>query len=261
MGHSRVGRLPRSKKWNQLFDLLGAEARVPPRPIDLASATLQAIQDDLQRAIQDANTARAVWLLTQLPIAAGTPAYIDALAKLGLDFETSPSLGQLSSSLLAITTKYDKEAGPHSDLAELATIAVAESVTDALGPSLPSLFAASPDDVKKALSQLNTKVQFGKLARSFFARFTKKILSYYLSRELPRHVGAGQSFSNISRYQEFDGDLQTHCYQAAKIVEEFSGGWHSKHQYLGTLTPENANKYLAYSIKKIISELKLGGSD
>jgi hypothetical protein len=48
------------------------------------------------------------------------------------------------------------------------------------------------------------------LARDFFARLTQKTLEYYISRELPNHVGPGTPIPSIGSQIEFRAALQRH---------------------------------------------------
>ncbi len=134
-------------------------------------------------------------------------------------------------------------------------------MTAAIGPSLPNLFSDA-GDVRAELSKLATKNQFGDLARDFFARLTNRTLEYYLSREIPNHVGPGRTFANFDEQSAFRAALSRHCQEASLIVEEFAGGWFSKSQFKGTLTPAAAQGFADYALKKMRDELRArGGGD
>ncbi|MEY4949643.1 MAG: hypothetical protein RL698_1854 [Pseudomonadota bacterium] len=60
MGHLRLGELPRTRKWNDVVELVKSEAN-----IDLvAAAALDAAEKGLHKAADDEGLNRALWLLT-----------------------------------------------------------------------------------------------------------------------------------------------------------------------------------------------------
>ena len=55
MGHIRLGRLPRTKRWNEVVELIGGSASSAA----VASATLDAAEGDLARAASDPGVLRS----------------------------------------------------------------------------------------------------------------------------------------------------------------------------------------------------------
>jgi hypothetical protein len=80
MGHIRLGRLPRTRKWQQVVALLGSAAE----QAEIAAATLAASKRGLEGAAQDPALVQSFWLLTQLPLCARRPDFVDALKKVGV---------------------------------------------------------------------------------------------------------------------------------------------------------------------------------
>ncbi|MCC7106900.1 MAG: hypothetical protein IT307_17340, partial [Chloroflexi bacterium] len=66
MGHIRLGELPRTRKWNQVVELIQQDGDAA----SVASAALDAAEDGFMEASKDEGVARVTWLLTQLPLAA-----------------------------------------------------------------------------------------------------------------------------------------------------------------------------------------------
>src|SRR3954454_24542595 len=91
MGHIRLGRLPRTRKWQQVVDLLEAGAGVE----DVAAAASEAAERALRRCAREPGFSHAFWLLTQLPLAAGEKDFAARLRKLGLSVSPNPSLGRV----------------------------------------------------------------------------------------------------------------------------------------------------------------------
>ena len=146
--------------------------------------------------------------------------------------------------------------GGRTDLGEMAQLAAAESLSVVVGQDLPSLFAPTPADTKLAIGRLAAPNRFAFLAREFFARLTTRYLDYFLSRELSNHVGPDRHLRSIDDHTAFNAALDQHCREAARIVEQFAGGWFSKTHFEGGITPEKARNFAYVSFKKIQSELR-----
>ena len=82
-------------------------------------------------------------------------------------------------------------------------------------------------------------------------------LDYYLSRELSKHIGAGERFRDDAARSQFDDALDRHCREASRIVEAFAGGWYGKNVYQGDgLTPDAIRRFAPVVFKKIRAELR-----
>jgi hypothetical protein len=66
MGHIRLGRLPATKKWQQVVALLSDGASLE----QIAGASAEAAEISLGHAQHDPALVQSFWLLTQLPLAA-----------------------------------------------------------------------------------------------------------------------------------------------------------------------------------------------
>jgi hypothetical protein len=115
--------------------------------------------------------------------------------------------------------------GGRTDLGEMAQMAAVESLTATVAPTLPSLFRPEPEDVQRAIGRVASGDRFAALARDFFTRITQRILGYFLSRELSKHIGDGGRFVDDHARSQFDRALQQHCKEASSIIEQFAGDW------------------------------------
>ena len=88
MGHIRLGRLPATKRWQQVVALLSEGASVE----QIAGASAEAAQSSLKHARDDTAVLQSFWLLTQIPLAARSPDFPHSLQRLGLGIGVSPSL-------------------------------------------------------------------------------------------------------------------------------------------------------------------------
>jgi hypothetical protein len=248
-----MGTLPKTRKWQQVINLLrlGAELET------VASSAAEAAEAGLRNASDDPAFLHAFWLLTQIPLAARGPAFADDLRRLGLQVPDEPSLIDVTSAFTGAVDQHARARGGRTDLGEMAQMAAVESLTAVTAPGLPSLFGPEPLDVQRAMGRLAGGDRFSALARDFFARLTQRSLDYYLSRELANHIGVGERFRDDAARARFDDALERHCREASRIVEEFAGGWYGKNVYQGPgLTPDAVRRFAPVAFKKVRSELR-----
>lgn len=223
VGHIRLGRLPKTKEWEEVIELLRARAPLS----SVARASAEAAREGLRQAETDPGLAESFYLLAQLPRVArsetlgGVDEELRALSK----SETLIDLGAAFAG--AVDARLDGNRR-RSDVGEIAELSAIETLMDVVGRRLPSLIAAEPGNVRRALAGFEPKYQFAKLARVFFARFVERYLAYYLSRELAAHVGPGGRFAGVEDHSAFNDGLRRHCYEASAIVEAYAGAWRSK---------------------------------
>jgi len=154
------------------------------------------------------------------------------------------------------------QSGGRTDLGEMAQMAAVERINREVGKRAASLFGTTPDDVRAAFHALAVTKQFNTFARDFFARLTNRSLDYFLSQTLSTHIGEGRRFATTTQKAEFSKALETHCREASKIVEEFSGSWLSKTNWeQGGIDRKHAEGFSHVAMKKIVSELKEGAKD
>ncbi|HEX5050425.1 MAG TPA: hypothetical protein VFZ65_01505 [Planctomycetota bacterium] len=254
MGHIRLPHLPRTRRWREVIDLIGSSAGTAAA---VASATLDAIDDKFVSSSADAGLVRAFWILAKLPDAARSGTFVQELRDLGVSVSPNPTVAELTAAVAgAIDTHLDSHR-QRTDFAEMALAATVESIARDLTQRTTTLF---PDaaDVPREIAKLGTEVQFGRLAQSFFARFTERCLRYYVDRELPRHVGKGRRFKTLADQKEFSRALELHCQQASEIVEAFAGGWWSKARHERDLSETRTARFVSYALRKVRDELRRG---
>lgn len=255
MGHIRLGLLPRTRAWKEVVGLIVAGADVS----QVATATINAAEKAFSFVLNDEGYTEAVWLMTQLAIAAKQENYREHLAGIGVHLPDKSTVADIATAL-SDTLDRKLATGRSSDLAEIAQRALIGAVVSHLSPKLPSLFPADAADVHAALASLSRQKEFGELSRSFFARLTNESMGYFLSKTLATHLGEGQRFATMNQVAQFEDALQTHCREASVIVEKFSTDWFSKHRFEegGTISRESSNGFASYALKKMKDELKAG---
>jgi len=177
MGHIRLGELPRTRKWDEVVELIKRDGDAAT----VAAAALDAAGKGFKQASEDEGLGRATWLLTQLPLAARDPDYLARLRAIGLSVEGAPGLIELVAAFTDAVDDQMRRAGDRTDLGEMAHMAAAETLTKMLGERSRSLFGTAPMDVQRELAALATTKQFGTLARDFFARLTRRYLTFFLT--------------------------------------------------------------------------------
>jgi hypothetical protein len=255
MGHIRLGALPLTRKWAEVVALIAGGARAG----QIANAAIRAAERDLSAAGEDQGLVEAVWLLSQLPLAARSEDFPEALRGCGLTISESPSLMEVVGAFADALDSRLAKGGGRTDLGEMAQTAAAETIAGEIGSRTHSLFGTSPEDVRAAFRELATVKPFGAFARRFYARLTTKVLDYFLSRALAGHTGEGRRFTTLAQQDAFTRALETHCGEASVIVETYSGEWLSTTRWeKGDIARADAARFASYALKKLLSELKEG---
>jgi hypothetical protein len=180
MGHIRLGDLPRTRKWSQVVGLIAGGAGT----VQVANATINAADSGLIFAAKDHGVVETIYLLIQLPLAARTDHFAEALRQHGLNVSDSPGLMEIVSAVTeAIDAKMLNCKG-RTDMGEMAQMAAVETLTEVIGGRVQSFFGTTTEDVQHAFSKLATTNQFSVFATDFFGRFTNKCLDYFLSKAM-----------------------------------------------------------------------------
>lgn len=256
MGHTRLGKLPRTRRWGEVVALIAGGASTA----QIANATIHAAEQGLSGAAKDVGVVETIWLLMQLPHAARTDNFVEALDECDLSVSDTPSLMEIVAAVTEAIDARMPNCRGRTDLGEMAQLAAGETLTATIGQRIENLFGPTTADVQHALAALATSKQFSSFAKAFFARFTTKCMTYFLSRTLADHLGDGQRFTTLAQQAAFIQALDTHCHEAAYIVERFSGDWYSKTKWetKGQLTQEAIAAFTGGAMKKLIAELQQG---
>lgn len=258
MGHTRLGYLPRSRKWKEVIGLIVAGAGAD----QIANAIIRAAESGLMAAAHHTGLVEAFWSLTQLTQAAREQDFAAGLRSRGFNVPDNPSLPAI---LSAVSQNIDK-AMPNNrgrtDLGEMAQSAAIEVTNQIVTGKASSLFGATAQDVQRAFRDLGTEKNFSGLGKQFFGHLTNKVLQSYASRECANHIGQGQRFANLAAKAAFDDAMNTHCRQASVIVQRFTGDWQSKQNWknkdTGGITRKHVEGFAHQAMKKMVAELKEG---
>ena len=78
-----------------------------------------------------------------------------------------------------------------------------ETLVGVVGQRMSGVLGFSADDVRREFADLASVRRFGAFMRRFFARFTELYLDYFLSRQLPHHLGEGNRFATTAQQAAF----------------------------------------------------------
>lgn len=258
MGHMRFGLLPRTRKWREVVELIAVGADVP----QIADATIRAAEAAFSYVTDDCGYNQAVWLMTQLGLAAKDKDPVGYLRTQGVNIPDDTSVAGI---VVALTEAFDKHSatkGGHKGLGDLAHRALVDAVVNRLETKLQqqSLFNLQAEETRWALSEFRKEKEFGQLSRAFYSRLTRECMNFFLSQTLATHLGAGQRFVTTNQKAQFDNAIETHCHEASVIVERYSGEWFSKHHHLenGYISRNSIEGFASYALKKMTDELKMG---
>jgi hypothetical protein len=228
-------------------------------PSQIAAATIEAAKGGVNRAANDNGVIDTFWLLTQIPLAARQEDFSGAMQRLGLSVPKSPTAFDVLAALSQAIEQSVVARRERSDFSEIALAAAQEALSELCVEETRSLFAASPEEIRNSFRKYSTSTQFRRLARVFFKGFTARYLKTFLSRELSNHVGATEKFEDVRQHSGFNEALDRHCFETAKIVEEFAGGWFSKTNFERGIDRDAVRSFLHVALQKIAEQLRREG--
>ncbi len=270
MGHQRLGTIPKSKPFAQVVAMItggiggtggAAGGSILGDVENIAAATLAAAETGLNQARNDAGLCDTFYLLTQLVLAARDEAnWRGEFAKLGITLSDDAGMFEFASEMQSAIQDRLDERNAYSDIAEMARKSAVDAVNSLAGPHATSLFGTGPEELRDAVRTLSTKKGFAELGRTFFGGILKQYLNFYISKETPNAVREGR-LNGVDGLREFESALERHCYQSAKIVQEFCGDWYSKTEWREGIDPQNTSRAVAFAIEKLQRELAQQGGD
>ncbi len=255
MGHQRLGRLPKTRRWTEVVDLLDAS---PEQTAVIAYRTARAAERRLRALANDPSLIHCFWLLVRLTWAARGRDFVADVGRLGLRADpTGPTIAFIAhvSDVVRPEVSRHPESGPFG---ELASLALRRTLSETVGQSTPSLFGSTVDELRQAFRDHSTQPRFGTLARRFFGDFLARTLRYFVDKELGNHVGPSHALTDVERAAEFKDALDTHARQTARIMEGFAADWYSRHNWesQGEISGEEAGRFVGQALRKLRDELR-----
>ncbi len=254
MGHIRLGRLPKTKEWRRVLEVLEAPGLTAA---DLATATAAAAADRFESLQRDLSIGECVWTLVRIASASKSSDFAAELNDLGIDVNrASTGLGFVAE-VGRVVQKRIYELRQPSVFAEMAALSLKDVLAERVIEQAKSLFGTTLADVQSACSRFGTDKGFGEAARAFFARFTARTLQFFTDKELSNYIGDNKPIKGVSAARQLNLDMERFCRESALIVEEFASGWYSKQNWLTNRAIDRSLTldFMYYALKKLQMEL------
>jgi hypothetical protein len=260
MGHLRVGRLPKTKKWRDIVAQIASLPRGNPDVSILVRNTAAGVNSRLDRLEHDSAIRESFSFLLKLAYAGGEANPIEALSQYGIQINGVPTAVKLTR-LLREAVEIDRDASP--EYTYIALSAAADAIFHWMRKTPEQTEPLFPESrshelvFNEKLRELATGSEFCDLSRVYFARLTEKYLRYFLEREASSVLGtveAKQQFdSSLSAYFE---QLGRHAFETSKITESFAAGWFNKNCSQGFPRQKQIEAFLSHSFDKLKEELR-----
>jgi hypothetical protein len=258
VGHERVGRLPRTKKWRKIVaELAGLPTTTITVP-QLASSTIECVRARFLEIHKDTGVQAAFEFLVGLAATGRTDDLSSEWSKFPIDFTNDPSPLRIAQAL-RIWVNGRQESLEYRSIAE-------RSATDAIATwysrqgNQGDLFGSS-GDAESVWGRASDGAGFCELSRLFFAKFTERYLNYFLERE------ASAALPTIEDRERFRDQLHQHvdqvsqhAFETAKITQSFAAGWYNRHVLRGRPSRGEVERFLSIAFGKIREELLREGS-
>lgn len=261
MGHTRLGEIPKSRKWKDVVAFMTNAEFVSSNPVFrdevemIAVRTLDAAETGIEKALDDLGLRYSFYLLTQLALASREDNWEKKLTENQINVSRLNSTFELITEIQTAIDDYIFENGRATDISEMAQQSIGETISKLVEPKANTLFGSGKEEIQSAIKSLSTKKGFADLGQKFFGHFMTHYLNFFLSRVTAAQVGTGR-FRSVEDVTKFNQVLQTHCEQTAKIVRDYCGEWYSKTEYMKGIDLENTSEFISVALKKLKSELK-----
>lgn len=263
MGHTRLGRIPTTRRWREVVEIFSSATSstdLSPHSetiSQLATSTARASSEALQAGIKDGGLAFIFYVLTQLALSARRPAPRQALAAFGINLPANPTNVDLTVEVHRLIDQHFRNAGHKSDVAEMAQLAIGETLANYFRGRPRDLFSPSEAQLLSDLHHLGTQRTFGEVSRTFFSNFMSRMLGFYLSKfVLPG--GRQRLVNSAEELTRFNDALRQHSYQRAAIIHQFVEKWFTKTAFEKGIDPRNTRRFVAYACKKLQAEFLQG---
>lgn len=252
MGHSLIGKLPRTKEWDEVSRMIsdGADAT------QVADATLKAAELAMAWVQNDAGFREAIWMLTQLGVSATKEHPLAHLAQYGLVRQEANSVVDVVADLCNSFEQAMSESRERSDFGEVSRRALAGAITGYLNKRLGGLFEPSSQQIESVMKEMRKPAVFAQVYQSYVGGLTNKSLGYFLSRELAKHLG--HRFQTANQKRQFESAMRTLCHESSEIVKKYGAEWFAKHLKAegGDISRQSAEGFGWYGMQKMRAELR-----
>lgn len=265
MGHVRLGKLPRSQKWQDVIALLGDGGTSAQA---LAEAVANAAIADLEKAANNKTLVAVYQMLVDIPQAAKEKDFQAALKKIGIDVPPNPTLDHVAMGMAKAIDAISAANGPRTDLGTMAKESAISTFLEMSDNASQTLWGSTTDDMQSGIASFTNTERFGEFSQRFHADLSHRILNYHLDRQMPRHVAATERFPTIADMSVFQDGLRKHCMESSMIMRTFARDWLGK-QYASQpkdgsrpkMDGKKSSGFIYVSMNKMAKEQRQRGKD
>lgn len=255
MGHVRLGKPPATRKWRQVVELLGAHELAIA---DIAAAVERSADRSLATAVRDPGFVESFWLLLKLPQALAAEDRQGELDALGIRVPADAGIADLTAGFEEAFERFrQRSAVGFTDLAFIARDAAIAALAGLTHERGPGLWRPSAEDERTTIASFASTTRFAELAQTFFTNVLRGHIRYFLDREIPRHIGAGDALASVADAEYFDEAVRRHCRETTIIMRAFAKDWLGKNHFHleNDITRDHAAALAAHAFTKIRTEL------
>ena len=253
MGNIRFGKLPRSRKWTQVRYFL--KENKPPH--EIAAAALLASENRLHKVLNDQGFQHAYAFLLEFITEFNSPSFFESTASKPLRITNNASFLELTSSLSRHLSNRLSRFEVSTNVSEMANLAVIETITAIVRKGHENLVETNALTAQGIIQDFYTKNNFAGISREFISRFLSRYILFFLSKELPLHVGDGRRFTNTNEHSDFVFEIKTTFHKYAQTSDKTNKEWAYWDDAM-VRSPRiwnNAAPLLKYSFTKLFVEL------
>ena len=258
MGHIRLGILPKTRKWQEISQMIAGMYASETEIADIAQQTVQNVRSQFRHIEQDNGVLSAFQFLVSLAVVSREEKPQVRLLELGIELPEDPTPFSFAKSVSAyVATKMDS-----CEYGEIAQQAARDAISIWYNENQPptlNLFE-SLEDPFEVWRKAGNGTGFCELSRLFFAKFTQRYLEYFLERV------ASAALTSVDKRIEFGQQLEKHvdkislhAFETVKISQSYAAGWFNKWAAEGIPNEKKIKGFLSYAFGKIRDELQLEG--
>ncbi len=259
MGHTRIGRLHRSKKWKDVVKAFCLNADFA----QIASMVLDAADKDFtrERLSQDASYLKAVELLVEMGVGAQNNNFVEHMREVGIELSEHPSVQELNYKLgQAIDDAGWRQDSLKTELGEFAKYALLSTVSqvakDVVAQDIPGLIQRPPAEIFRSFGK---QVNIVAMNQNFMAKVMSGAMNAYLANIIPNLTGSTPRVMSTHALAASYKALEEHCRETAVVVLQYSKDWMGKHGHvLKDISGDKIRNNAIFMVDKMMRALKYG---
>jgi hypothetical protein len=254
MGHERLGRLPKTRKWRRIVADIALSSTSDSSAKEVIEKTVEAIDNRFRNIHLDPGIQDVFSFLLSITIVSRSESPYENLASLGIDLHGNPatplSLAQ------ALSTFLTREGGS-TEYTELAKSAANKALANFYRQeTIQADLFVSQEEPFTVWRKASDGRGFCVLAREFFSAFTTNYIKYFLDREASSAIPSLQARSlfqnNIEAHID---DVTSHSFETSKITQSFAAGWYNKNATQELPSSRKTSRFLSVALNKIRDSL------